>query len=385
MSSTVGAPPPTSVSNCTDTGAGGMPKVGGPPRRQSGCSTILRAVPDPTSPTAFFPALRRHASNGRAVVRLQDDGSCTSVFDGPTVSSVYELRRRAGKSHAPRPVSIGMLQPKFTTARRLVATLGALGGAVCMRSWNDLSLPAALWLPTLLLASSAILVWRRHIGGQLLARAVWWSNLILGTLIATSGSSSERGLAAVLSLCTGGALIAVGRADLDEATPSGSFLPTAFRGTLICLLVMAMADAQSLLLFGVLELSDHRHHHLAPLLHEALPIAVALPLLVSVIGLYRLRLWGLLLCLAASLALALLALTGTFDLPSPLLVAYVATAAAQWLVALPLVVALIRHRAPTVRPSLQKHSFSLTTLVIATMVTLSLTCAFVLHTRLLHV
>jgi hypothetical protein len=273
-----------------------------------------------------------------------------------------------------------MRQSRFPIARRSLATLGALGGAVCMRSWND-SLPAALWLPTLLLASSAALIWRRHVGGQLLARAVWWSNLLLGTLIASSGANNERTIAALLALFTGGALIAVGRADLDEATPSGSFLPTAFRGTLICMLVMAMADAQSLLLFGALELTEP-HRFAGALLPRALPIAIAAPLLLSVIGLYRLRLWGLLLNLAASLALAVLAVTSTLDLPGPLLVAYTVTAAAQWLAALPLLVALVRHRAPTAGPPLRKHSFTLATLLIATMIMLSLGCAFVLHARL---
>ena len=140
---------------------------------------------------------------------------------------------------------------KLTIARRSIAVTGALGAAVCMRSWGH-EVPAALWIPSLLLAGSALLICRPHVGGQLVARAVWWSNLILGTLIATSGGSSERVIAALLALCTGGALLAVGRAELDEPTTSGSFLPVAFRGTLICLVVMALADAQSLLLFGAL-------------------------------------------------------------------------------------------------------------------------------------
>lgn len=270
-----------------------------------------------------------------------------------------------------------------TTVCRVVATVAALGAAVCMRSW-DHDLPAALWLPTILLALSALLTWRRHVGGQLLARAVWWSNLILGTLIATTGGDGERGIAALLALCTGGALIAVGRADLDETTPSGSFLPLAFRGTLICMLVMAMADAQSLLLFGALEIGDlPRHLGRAPL-RQALPLVVAVPLLVSVIGLYRLRLWGLLLDLVASLGLAELALTGALELPRPLRLAYAVTAAAQWLVALPLLVALLRRRAPAPRPSARSHAVAVTALLIGAMVTLSLTCGFVLRARLFH-
>jgi hypothetical protein len=272
----------------------------------------------------------------------------------------------------------------LTLARRIIAMLGALGAAVCMRSW-DHQLPAALWLPTGLLALSGLLLWRRSVGGQLLARAVWWSNLILGTLIATTGSSSERGIAALLALCTGGALIAVGRADLDETTPSGTFLPLAFRGTLICMLVMAMADAQSLLLFGALEVTEPRQHYLAHTLsREALPLVLALPLLLSVIGLYRLRLWGLLLNLAASLTLALASLTEVLELPRPLRIAYVVTATAQWLVSLPLLLALIRHRAPAERPSLEQRGYAATVLLVGAMVTLSLVCSFVMHARLIE-
>jgi hypothetical protein len=272
---------------------------------------------------------------------------------------------------------------KLTVFRRVVATLGALGGAVCMRSWSP-DVPAALWLPTALLVVSAVLIHRRHVGGQLLSRAVWWSNLILGTLIATSSGSSDRSIAALLAACTGSALIAVGRADLDEATPSGAFLPMAFRGTLICMLVMAMADAQSLLLFGALEVTEGLHHlHVQHLLgREGLPIAIAIPMLLSVIGLYRLRLWGLLLDLAANLVLGMLSLTHTLDLPFPLRAAYVATAAAQWLVALPLLLALVRRRAPASRPSLQKGGYALTTTIVGAMMATSLACAFVLHSRL---
>ena len=83
------------------------------------------------------------------------------------------------------------------------------------------------------------------------------------------------------------------------------------------------------------------------------------------------KLWGLLLELAASLALAIASLRNSFGSPAPLCVAYVATAAAQWLVALPLLVALLRRRAPSSRPS-AKHGFTLTALLIGVMMTGSL-------------
>jgi hypothetical protein len=265
-----------------------------------------------------------------------------------------------------------LFMSKILVSRRAGASLGALGGAVCMRSWSGGPLPSALWLPTLLLLASALLVWRRHVGGQLLARAVWWSNLILGTVIATTANGTDRPIAAYLALCTGGALLAVGRSDLHEATPSGSFLPLAFRGTLMCMLVMAMADAQSLLLFGALDVTAHMQPR------QGIPIAIAIPLVASVIGLYRLRLWGLLLTLGGSALLAAAALSGALDVPGPLRVAYVVTAAAQWLVSLPLVVALIRRRAPAA-PSLRTRGYAATAALVGLMMAASLGCAFVLR------
>ena len=74
---------------------------------------------------------------------------------------------------------------------RLLAAGGlAVGAAVCMRSWGR-GLPAVLWLPAALLVMAAVLVHHRHLGSQLLARAILWSNLLLGVLVSWSGSSSE--------------------------------------------------------------------------------------------------------------------------------------------------------------------------------------------------
>jgi hypothetical protein len=268
----------------------------------------------------------------------------------------------------------------LTTVRRSVASLASLAGAVCMRAWGG-NLPAALWMPTALLVGAALVVWRQKVGGQLLARAVWWSNLILGTIIALSGSSSERPVAGLLALATGTALLAVGRNGLDEDTPSGSFLPLAFRGTLVCLLVMAMADAQSLVLFGALEVGDHVTPYT---LHAGLPIVVALPLLVAVVGLYRLRLWGLLLDLAGSALLGVVAVTHALELPQPLLVAYAVTAAVQWIVALPLVIAILRRRAPAASARLSPHGFALSAVMISLLMIVSVMAGLVVHQRIFY-
>jgi hypothetical protein len=263
---------------------------------------------------------------------------------------------------------------RLSIPRRAIAALGSLGAAIAMRSWSG-SLPPSLWLPTALLAASALIVWSRHTSVQLLARAVWWSNLILAFVISVSSSGSDEPVAGVLGLGAGLALLAVGRADLDEDAATGRFVPVAFRGTLICMLVMALADAQSLVLFGSLRGLDDRiwTRQSVPLL------GVGVLLLVAVVGLFRLRLWALALTLLSNLALAYVAIANVTELPAPLRYMYVASAAAQWLVALPLVVALVRRRAPQRRPSLEQAGYIAATSIIALMILAIALCDFVLH------
>ena len=77
--------------------------------------------------------------------------------------------------------------------RLALASGAALLATTAMRSWDlnapdcncASNLPVALWIPTLLLGASAILVWKQSLGAQVLARATWWANLLLGTLVAT--------------------------------------------------------------------------------------------------------------------------------------------------------------------------------------------------------
>src|SRR5436190_4798128 len=116
---------------------------------------------------------------------------------------------------------------KLALPRRVVASLGGLAAAVAMRSWGS-DVPNALWLPAGLLGLSAVLVWTRSVGGQLISRAVWWSNLLLGTIIALASNHSERGIAAVLVASTGLALLTAGERSLDDGERSGEFVPLAF-------------------------------------------------------------------------------------------------------------------------------------------------------------
>jgi hypothetical protein len=214
-------------------------------------------------------------------------------------------------------------------ARRILASILCGVAAVAMRSWGG-HLPFALWIPVGLLAASAVLVHHRRLASQLVARAVLWSNLILGTVIAVVVDTPERPVALLLAGATGGALLLIGRAGLTD--DDGSFVPVAFRATLLGLMVMALADAQSLSLFGALELENF---------HPARPVALeyfalAAGLIVAIVGIYRLRVWGLVLGAFTWVALATAALAGWLELPTGLAAAFVATSAVQLVLAAPL-------------------------------------------------
>jgi hypothetical protein len=95
VNATPAATPPTAVSFYNDIGAAGTKAVSGPLYCKSGCSDILRAVPDPTAGNAFFVLCEGPPGNGRSVVRLKTDGTCTPIFNGLTLPAAYQLRHLA--------------------------------------------------------------------------------------------------------------------------------------------------------------------------------------------------------------------------------------------------------------------------------------------------
>jgi hypothetical protein len=147
--------------------------------------------------------------------------------------------------------------------RLAAATVSVLGAAVLMRSWNG-DVPAALWIPTAFLFLSALLLHHGALGSQLVARSAWWASLVLGTLIAVTGHSSSDGWIGVLLAVTAGtALMAMGRLGLDEGEGS-AFRPVAFRTTLTLGMIMAVADAQALALFGALKVQEGAGRRVPP-------------------------------------------------------------------------------------------------------------------------
>jgi hypothetical protein len=220
--------------------------------------------------------------------------------------------------------------------RAVLASLLGLVAALCMRSWEG-NIPSALWIPTALLGAAAVLCHHRHVGSQLVARAAFWSNLILGVLAMVIGGHSERPIGLALAASTAGALLLLGRRGLDGHARTGSFRPLAFRTTLLAIMVMALADAQSLLLFGTLELEGWRDDG-----RSLVMFGIAGLLVLGLVGLYRLRAWGLVAGAAGCLALAAAACGDVLRLPHALNVAFVATSMAQLVVVAPLAVAVWR-------------------------------------------
>lgn len=227
--------------------------------------------------------------------------------------------------------------PSRSPWRSALASFAAVIAALAF-GWMHHAPPLVLWIPGGLLVVAAALVWRRGLPGDLLVRAVLWSNLVLGFLLALSGSAEERAQGGVIALATGAGLLILGRAGLDQ--PSAAFRPAAFRGSLVLALVMALADTQSLALFGGLHLENGQTAAGAPLLMCAGVMVIA------ILGLYRLQVWGLVLNIVANLLIAGLALCGALAIPSLLAASLATTAVIQLALPMPLVVALAGRDSP---------------------------------------
>jgi hypothetical protein len=250
------------------------------------------------------------------------------------------------------PAATTRLQPLARWARLGVTTSCALGAAVLMRTWGG-DVPAALWVPTGLLVLSAALIHHRQLGSQLVARSVWWANLVLGTVISLGSTSGhERAVGVLLCLAMGTALLAMGRVGLEEGEGTG-FRPIAFRATLTFGMIMAVADAQALTLFGALKLQSGGWKGDYEWAQGASLLVSATLLVVAIAGLYRLRVWGLLLSAASAVGVCALSATDAYGLPFPLGLGLAATSGVQVLLCLPVLRAIVRGRAaaPSASPS----------------------------------
>lgn len=188
----------------------------------------------------------------------------------------------------------------------------------------------------LLIATPAVggsLVWARKLPAQLLARGTWWSFLLMGGVVAAVGHGDARHVGLAMSGCSAVALLAAGGLGLDVG--DRRFQPVAFRRTLLLALVLAMADTGALLWLG-----------LGNAIFEGRPsVLLLVPFMIAgVVGLLRLRTWGLIVSLASNAALVTLALCDVVYLPDPVRPLFVATALLQLGVPLPMLVSIVSER-----------------------------------------
>ncbi|MCH9683869.1 MAG: hypothetical protein K0V04_20725, partial [Deltaproteobacteria bacterium] len=221
----------------------------------------------------------------------------------------------------------------------------------------------AVLLPLVMLWVAARSMQLRDLGRQMMVRAITWSSLVIGVLIATVGFSEYAWCGTAIALGSGAALLSLRGWGLGIT--SAVFRPIAFRTQLLVALVLAMADAQTLLFSGLVEVASLRMPPLpglpvtvvllqwgaaalSILTHPAL-LAGAL-MLVVVAGISRLRTWALLLNVVANLAIAALALDGTLHVSPPVALAVTATATIQLLLPVPILAAMLGARGGDRRP-----------------------------------
>ncbi|MBL4686241.1 MAG: pentapeptide repeat-containing protein [Nannocystaceae bacterium] len=208
--------------------------------------------------------------------------------------------------------------------------------------------------------TATTLLRRPGVGPQMLARAVLWSNLVVGGLVACSFMTAvDRGIGALIAIACAVAIVRIGSQGLDNAAPGDTFQPIRFRGHLLLALVMAFADAQTLMFSAVMQLRVEvaGWNLIGTILYAGPTTIAAVTMAVIVWGLYRLRTWALIGNLVANITIAVLAADGTLGLSVPVAGALVMTAGVQMFIPVPIFAAALGDRKagrPLVRPHATK-------------------------------
>lgn len=220
----------------------------------------------------------------------------------------------------------------------MIAGAAGLAGALAFALKLRGSAKPAAWIPVITLAVVSLLAPVTRLYAQLLARGVWWSNLVLGVLLSVMGSRNERSLGVALTLGCAVALLVADRRALLASTEGAGFRPVAYAGTIQLLLVLALADAQTLGLFAIIE-------HGRP--HEGAWVALGLAsvaMITGFFGLLRLSLWGVFLTMGTALSLGLALVTESVRPDRDIVKAMLALAAMQVAVPLPMLLSMLTRR-----------------------------------------
>lgn len=217
----------------------------------------------------------------------------------------------------------------------------ALPGYTCPGNDRvDVAITLALPLAAILL--SLLLLRSTSAGGQMLLRALLWSSALLGALVNIVEPSVVPVTAAFAGVVAGGALLILRQHGLEPERYTGSFAPVAHRGVLTLMMILAVADAQTLVSWTN---GSYWHHPAAGICGMAM--------VVGIVGLSRLELWGLLLSAMMSLGVAIAALLGWLGLPLGVVAMISGTAGAQVLLAA-IVLRSVHRGTPTELPLLAR-------------------------------
>lgn len=191
-------------------------------------------------------------------------------------------------------------------------------------------------VPAALLGLVAIgFSYRRSNSAQIFSNAIWWTNLVLGSLLANVHEEEPGGRWMAVG-CAFALMVALAR---PLPAPVGDrYAPAQYRSVLTLALILAIADTQTLVCFASMMAAaafGRAHGDLG--IAELWVIPAALAMLVSCVGLYRLKTWGLILNLGSNLAIAFCALVllGGQKGAMPVAVFLTSTAVLQLIVAAP--------------------------------------------------
>lgn len=179
---------------------------------------------------------------------------------------------------------------------------------------------------------AAALVWVPRLEAQIFSRAILWGYLFwssFGSLIIDDADPNR--LLLVVGLGSAGALLLLPKEGLEQRPVSSRFAPVAFRGVLVLMVILALADG---LVLGTTFLGFSSEWSPDYGLLAFLGTGSALMML-AVVGLLRMRGWGFALNLGTNVVVA----TGAWlldGMPWELALGVTSTAVLQILIALPL-------------------------------------------------
>jgi hypothetical protein len=252
-----------------------------------------------------------------------------------------------------------------------IVAFPVLPGRTCPGT-DRIDVAIVLALPLAAVVFSSLLLRSTSAGGQMLLRALLWSTALLGGLVNVVEPGVVPVTAAVAGVVAGGALLILRQHGLEPERYTGSFAPVAHRGVLTLMMILAVADAQTLVAWTN---GSYWHHPAAGL--------CGLAMVVGIVGLSRLELWGLLLSALMSLGIAIAAWLGWLGLPLGVVAMISGTAGAQVLLAA-VVLHSVRRGTPTERPVLARWGSTFVWIVIAAVMIASIVGPFVISHEAHH-